>query len=71
MRRAAQASLICINQPLKLIPDLNWRVQDLRGGQIEAAAINRAISMEHVGNPTLKAIAEAVTSSLGASSPQS
>ena len=42
----------------------NVIVQDLGGGQIEAAAINPAISMEHVGNPALKAIAESVTSKL-------
>ena len=43
----------------------NVIVQDLGGGQIEVAAINPAISMERVGNPTLKAIAESVTSKLG------
>jgi uncharacterized protein (DUF302 family) len=42
----------------------NVIVQDLGGGQIEVAAINPAISMEHVGNPTLKAIAESVTGKL-------
>ena len=42
----------------------NVIVQDLGGGQIEVAAINPAIYMEHVGNPTLKAIAESVTSKL-------
>ena len=42
----------------------NVIVQDLGGGQIEVAAINPAISMEHVGNPTLKTIAESVTSKL-------
>ena len=42
----------------------NVIVQDLGGGQIEVAAINPAVSMEHVGNPTLKAIAESVTSKL-------
>jgi uncharacterized protein (DUF302 family) len=42
----------------------NVIVQDLGGGQIEVAAINPAISMEHVGNPTLKTIAEAVTDKL-------
>ena len=42
----------------------NVIVQDLGGGQIEVAAINPAISMEHVGNPTLKAIADSVTSKL-------
>ena len=39
-------------------------VQDLGGGKIEVAAINPAISMEQVGNPTLKVIAESVTGKL-------
>jgi hypothetical protein len=39
-------------------------VQDLGGGQIEVAAINPAVSMEHVGNPTLKKIAKSVTGKL-------
>ena len=42
----------------------NVIVQDLGGGQIEVAAINPAISMEHVGNATLKTIAESVTGKL-------
>jgi len=42
----------------------NVIVQDLGGGKIEVAAINPAISMEQVGNPTLKVIAESVTSKL-------
>ena len=42
----------------------NVIVQDLGDGQIEVAAINPAISMEHVENPTLKVIAESVTSKL-------
>ena len=42
----------------------NVIVQDLGDGQIEVAAINPAISMEQVGNPTLKVIAESVTSKL-------
>ena len=42
----------------------NVIVQDLGGGKIEVAAINPAISMEHVGNPTLKKIAESVTGKL-------
>lgn len=42
----------------------NVIVQDLGSGQIEVAAINPAISMEHVGNPALKAIAESVTGKL-------
>ena len=44
----------------------NVIVQDLGGGQIEVAAIDPAISMEHVGNPTLKTIAESVTGKLQA-----
>ena len=39
----------------------NVIVQDLGGGKIEVAAIDPAISMAQVGNPTLKTIAEAVT----------
>ena len=42
----------------------NVIVQDLGGGQIEVVAIDPAISMEHVGNPKLKIIAESVTSKL-------
>lgn len=42
----------------------NVIVQDLGDGKIEVAAINPAISMEQVGNPTLKAIAESVTGKL-------
>jgi len=42
----------------------NVIMQDLGGGQIEVAAINPAVSMEHVGNPTLKTIAESVTGKL-------
>ena len=42
----------------------NVIVQDLGGGQIEVAAINPTISMEHVGNATLKTIAESVTGKL-------
>lgn len=42
----------------------NVIVQDLGGGKIEVAAINPAISMEHVGNPTLNTIAESVTEKL-------
>ena len=43
----------------------NVIVQDLGGGRIEVAAIDPAISMEHVGNPALKPIAESVTGKLG------
>ena len=42
----------------------NVIVQDLGGGQIEVAAINPAVSMEHVGYPTLKKIAKSVTGKL-------
>jgi uncharacterized protein (DUF302 family) len=42
----------------------NVIVQDLGGGQIEVAAIDPAVSMEHVGNPTLQKIAESVTGRL-------
>ncbi|MEI8154696.1 MAG: DUF302 domain-containing protein [Hyphomicrobiales bacterium] len=43
----------------------NVIVQDLGGDRIEVAAIDPAISMEHVGNPALKTIAESVTGKLG------
>ena len=42
----------------------NVIVQDLGGGKIEVAAIDPAISMQHVGNPTLNTIAETVTGKL-------
>jgi len=42
----------------------NVIVQDLGGGKIEVAAINPAVSMEHVGSPTLSTIAETVTGKL-------
>ena len=42
----------------------NVIVQELGDGKIEVAAINPAISMEHVENPTLNAIAESVTEKL-------
>ena len=42
----------------------NVIVQDLGGGLIEVAAVNPANSMQHVGNPRLKTIAESVTSKL-------
>ncbi len=42
----------------------NVIVQDLGGGKIEVAAINPAVSMEHVGNSTLNTIAESVTGKL-------
>jgi uncharacterized protein (DUF302 family) len=42
----------------------NVIVQDLGGGQIEVAAIDPAISMAQVENPTLKTIAESVTGKL-------
>lgn len=43
----------------------NVIVQDLGGGRIEVAAIDPAISMQQVGNPALKTIAESVTGKLG------
>ena len=42
----------------------NVIVQDLGDGKIEVAAINPAISMEQVGIPALKVIAESVTGKL-------
>ena len=42
----------------------NVIVQDLGDGKIEVAAINPAISMEHVENPTLNTVAESVTGNL-------
>ena len=47
----------------------NVIVQDLGGGRIEIAAIDPAISMQHVsmqhvGNPTLQTIADSVTGKL-------
>ena len=42
----------------------NVIVQDLGGGRIEVAAIDPTVSMEHVGNPALKTIAESVTGKL-------
>ena len=42
----------------------NVIVQDLGGGQIEVAAIDPAVSMGHVGNPTLQTIAVSVTDKL-------
>ena len=42
----------------------NVIVQDLGGEKIEVAAIDPAISMEQVGNPTLKTIAQSVTDRL-------
>jgi uncharacterized protein (DUF302 family) len=42
----------------------NVIVQGLGDGKIEVAAINPAVSMEHVGNPTLSTIAESVTAKL-------
>src|ERR1017187_10204401 len=60
------------NPPLALTADdkigtmlpCNVIVQDIGGGQIEVAAINPAISMQHVGNPTLQTIADSVTGKL-------
>ena len=42
----------------------NVIVQDLGAGKIEVAAIDPAISMEHVENPKLHTIAESVTGKL-------
>ena len=42
----------------------NVIVQDLGGDKIEVAAIDPAISMEHIGNPKLNMIAESVTGKL-------
>jgi len=42
----------------------NVIVQDLGAGKIEVAAINPAVSMEHVGNTTLSAIAKSVADKL-------
>lgn len=42
----------------------NVIVQDIGDGQIEIAAIDPAISMQHVGNPALSTIAESVTGKL-------
>jgi uncharacterized protein (DUF302 family) len=42
----------------------NVIVQDLGGGQVEVAAIDPAVSMGHVGNPTLQTIAVSVTDKL-------
>jgi len=42
----------------------NVIVQDLGGGKIEVAAIDPAVSMEHVGNPQLSTIAESVSGKL-------
>ena len=42
----------------------NVIVQDLGGGQIEVAAINPVISMEHVKNVALNSIAKTVSSKL-------
>ena len=42
----------------------NVIVQDLGHGKIEVAAIDPAISMQQVGNPRLKGIAESVTEKL-------
>ena len=59
----AHQALTADNRIGTMLP-CNVIVQDLGGGKIEVAAINPAISMEHVGNPTLSTIAEAVTGKL-------
>lgn len=60
----AHQALIADDKIGTMLP-CNVIVQDLGGGQIEVAAINPAISMEHVGNPKLAMIAESVASKLG------
>jgi uncharacterized protein (DUF302 family) len=60
----AHQALIADDKIGTMLP-CNVIVQDLGGGQIEVAAINPSISMEQVGNPTLKTIAESVTGKLG------
>ena len=42
----------------------NMIVQDFGGGMIEVAVINPAVSMEYIGNPKLKTIAETVAGKL-------
>lgn len=59
----AHQALTADNKIGTMLP-CNVIVQDLGGGKIEVAAINPAVSMEQVGNPTLKAIAESVTGKL-------
>ncbi len=59
----AHKALIADDKIGTMLP-CNVIVQDRGGDQVEVAAINPAISMEHVGNPTLKAIAESVTAKL-------
>ena len=49
----------------------NVSAQDIGGGQIEIATIDPAISMQQVGNPTLKTIQKPLPASLIVSSPQS
>lgn len=59
----AHQALTADNKIGTMLP-CNVIVQDLGGGKIEVAAINPAVSMEHVGNPTLNTIAESVTEKL-------
>ena len=59
----AHQALIADDKIGTMLP-CNVIVQDIGGGIIEVAAINPAISMEHVGNPTLNTIAESVTEKL-------
>ena len=59
----AHQALIADDKIGTMLP-CNVIVQDLGGGQIEVAAIDPAISMEHVGNPKLKTIADSVTHKL-------
>ena len=59
----AHQALIADDKIGTMLP-CNVIVQDLGGGKIEVAAIDPAISMEHVGNPNLNTIAESVTAKL-------
>ena len=59
----AHQALIADDKIGTMLP-CNVIVQDIGGGQIEVAAINPAISMQHVGNPTLQTIADSVTGKL-------
>jgi len=59
----AHQALTADNKIGTMLP-CNVIVQNLGGGQIEVAAIDPALSMARVGNPTLKTIAEAVTDKL-------
>ena len=60
----AHQALIADDKIGTMLP-CNVIVQNLGGGKIEVAAIDPAISMEHVENPSLRTIAESVTLKLG------